>query len=180
MGMRLRRAGTAVASAVLAIGAVVGPAQASAASTPTSAPPATAGGAPAAILVDEHKCGVGSTAGNIETCIDVEHSASLILTAGASANVLNTGRRLQICLRGPNGPIGCTPRNGFELVAPGNAVSFSWTPNADEATGNYCANLYRDNGDGTKTQLAHYCVASSVRKVKASAASPSPAFIDRW
>jgi hypothetical protein len=139
MRLPLKRAATILGAAVLAVGLVATPAQ-------------------AAAPIHTINCGAGSTSGNVQTCVVVYHSGLHIITADAQAEVVNQSRRLKICLRGPSASIGCTPQSTYRLVEPGEPFSYDWGPDANESPGFYCANLYRDNGDNTTTQLAHYCV----------------------
>lgn len=100
-------------------------------------------------------CGTGSSSGNVRTCMHVVGSGLHITSATASADVINSGRTLQECIRGPQGTIACTR---FVPVSRGGTLSITWSPNSDEPAGNYCANTFRRNSDGSHTQIGHNCV----------------------
>jgi hypothetical protein len=137
--------------------AVIGPAQAS---TSTSAAHSvkTSGLAPAGTLLPDSagpRCGYGSSSGNVYTCITATGSGLHVDSMLATAEVINSARRLQVCIRGPNGTIGC---EGFVYVRVGTGIFFEWDPNSNEPAGDYCANTWRENSDGSHTQIGHECI----------------------
>lgn len=112
---------------------------------------------PAGTVVPDtgQSCGTGASSGNVETCMLVNGSGLHVNFAQSSAQVLNAARTLQSCIRGPQGTIGCTP---FVSVAVGDAIGVLWSPNATEPGGDYCANTWRLNSDGSHTEIGHQCV----------------------
>lgn len=100
-------------------------------------------------------CGTGSSSGNVTTCMYVNGAGLHINYARSSATVHNSGRTLQSCIRGPRGTVGCTP---FKYVPVGYTLYLTWSPNSNEPAGNYCANTWRLNSNGSHTEIGHYCV----------------------
>ena len=86
-------------------------------------------------------CTTGASSGNVETCMYINGSGLHINSATASAHVVNVGRTLEVCMTGP--AVGSC--SGFVFVSPGQTLSGSWSPNANEPTGDYCAVTYRQN-----------------------------------
>jgi hypothetical protein len=137
--------------------AVTGPAQAST-STPAAHSGKASGLAPAGTLIPKSagpRCGYGSSSGNVYTCITANGSGLHVDSMLATAEVRNAARRLQICIRGPHGTIGCY---GFVYVRVGTGIFFEWDPNSNEPAGDYCANTWRENSDGSHTQIGHECI----------------------
>lgn len=144
---RTRRArAVAVCAAALCLTAVV-TAQANA----TTAGPVVSLAHTGALAADTvTACGAGSSGGNVNTCMEITGSGLHIDSATASAHVINSGRTLQECIRGPQGTIACTP---FVFVSPGGTLPITWSPNSDEPAGDYYANTFRLNSDGSDTQI---------------------------
>lgn len=46
----------------------------------------------------------------------------------------------------------------FVFVPVGATLSLTWSPNSNEPPGDYCANTWRRNSDGSHTEIGHYCV----------------------
>jgi hypothetical protein len=139
----------AIAMPGLAVG---GPAQAT---TPAAAPagtliPNTAG----------PRCTLGSSGGNVRTCIYVEGSGLHVDYAWGSIKVLNAGRSLKVCLRGPHGSIKCEPTgSSYAWRTPSDPEMFVlWQPNRNETPGDYCARTWRRNADFTATEIGDVCV----------------------
>jgi hypothetical protein len=103
------------------------------------------------------QCTFGSSGGNTQTCEEVVGSGLHITTAVASAHVVSSARTLDVCMVGPPavGTIGCT---GWVLVDPGSTLLLTWSPNRNEPAGNYCAETFRLNSDGTVTLIGEACV----------------------
>jgi hypothetical protein len=132
---------------------VGGPAQAA---TPTAAHSASSRLMPASIVPNTgSSCGYGSSSGNVYTCMYVNGSRLYINYAEASASVINSGRTIQVCIRRPQGTIGCT---AFTYVPPGYTLYLDWYPYSYEPAGYYCANTWRRNSDGPHTEIGHRCV----------------------
>jgi hypothetical protein len=112
-----------------------------------------AAGATTALATGE-TCTFGSSSGNTLTCMTVVGSGLHIDRAIASATVEHSARTLDVELSGPTIVID----SGFVLVQPGQTLSVTWSPNANEPAGNYCATTFRLNSDGTVTQIGHTCV----------------------
>ena len=100
-------------------------------------------------------CGTGSSSGNVETCMYVNGSGLFVDYMNASAQVVNATRTIQECIHGPNGTVGCT---AFVSRAPGQSLVFEWVPDGDVTGGDYCANTWRLNSDGSHTEIGSYCV----------------------
>jgi uncharacterized membrane protein len=148
---RLARIAVLAVALMVASFALAGPAQAATAA-PTQSGVVTA---TSVVPLTGTSCGYGSSSGNTYTCMYVNGSGLFINYARASASVVNSGRTLQVCIRGPQGTIGCTV---FTYVAPGNTLLLYWYPHSNEPAGNYCANTWRLNSDGSHTEIGHYCV----------------------
>jgi hypothetical protein len=104
------------------------------------------------------RCTYGSSSGNVQTCVYVEgpNGTTHVDYAWASAAVFKATRTLEVCLRGPNGPIKCA---GFERRHPDRVPFYAlWQPDRNVTPGDYCANTYRLNSDGSDTQIGHVCV----------------------
>lgn len=146
----------AVCTAALGLAGAAAAAPASAAATGSATGTVVTLARTGAVVPDTgSSCGTGSSGGNVETCMNVVGSGLHIDSATASAHVINSGRTLQECIRGPQGTIGCTV---FVFVPAGGTLSITWSPNSNEPSGDYCANTYRLNNDGTDTRIGHQCV----------------------
>jgi hypothetical protein len=118
-----------------------------------------ASAAPAAPASAGPRCGTGASSGNVNTCITANGSGLHVNYIDVTAEVLNSGRNIQVCIRGPQVSHGCAPGlHSYEYVAPGYYIPYEWAPNAIEAAGDYCANTYRLNNDGSNTQIGHECI----------------------
>jgi hypothetical protein len=104
------------------------------------------------------RCGTGSSSGNVNTCITIKGTGEHVDWILASAQVSQSTRNLQICIHGPNGSIQCNPANGYHSTGPGEEISTTWSPNAQEPSGDYCANTWRLNSDGSNTEIGHECL----------------------
>jgi hypothetical protein len=103
----------------------------------------------------DRDCTTGSSSGNVYTCVEVIGSRLYVDDAYASALVRDSGRYLKVCLRGPNGTIGCTPT---VYVPPTYTLRYIWNPNRNVTAGDYCANTWRLNIDDSYTRIGHVCV----------------------
>jgi hypothetical protein len=101
------------------------------------------------------RCGTGSSAGNVTTCITINGPGLYVSWILATAQVNDSTRTIQVCIHGPLGPIQCSP---FQSTSAGTQRSTFWNPNRDEPAGDYCANTWRRNNDGTHTQIGQECV----------------------
>lgn len=100
-------------------------------------------------------CTLGSSSGNVETCISIVGSGLFVDEITVSAEVLDATRTLQVCIHGPDSALPrCTP---FELVQPGNCITEVWSPDRDVTPGEYCARTWRDNADGSHTLIGEVC-----------------------
>jgi hypothetical protein len=152
---RLSRMGLIAAFAASAVvpSLTVGPAQA-------STPGPSDGRATAVAQVPQSagpRCGYGSSSGNTYTCITIEGSGLHVDYMLATADVVNAGRRLKVCIRGPKGTVGCFPANSFIYVRKGTGIYFEWAPNSNVPAGDYCANTWRLNSNGSDTEIGHEC-----------------------
>jgi len=156
---RLRRLTliAAFAAAIVVPGlAFGGPAQASTTAAASAASTSSGMALRSTIVPDTaSSCGYGSSSGNTYTCMYVNGGGLYINYAEASASVVNSGRTLQECIRGPQGTIGCT---AFTYVRPGYTLFLDWFPYSYEPAGNYCANTWRLNSNGSHTEIGHQCV----------------------
>jgi hypothetical protein len=102
-------------------------------------------------------CVTGSSDGNTLTCIYVNGSGSFVNYMQASADTVNSGRVLQACLHNPsNGRIGCTK---FTYVAPDSPpLTYTWAPHNYVTSGYYCTVTWRQNNDGSTTQIGGSCL----------------------
>jgi len=155
----------ALASTFVGIALVGGLASATPAAAVAPHTPSTTVRTADAIVPDNAgpRCGTGNSDGNVSTCITAYGSGLHVININVSAVVLNSTRTISVCLAGPNGSLGCTPPpgQGSITLSPGGFIAFSWGPNASEPAGDYCANTWRNNGDGTTTQIGHECIGVS-------------------
>jgi hypothetical protein len=115
-------------------------------------------------------CSTGSSSGNVNTCMYVKGSGPFIQYAIASASVISTERTLEVCMYNPSdAQIGCA---GPQSVQPDHTLPFTWSPDAKEQTGSYCADTGRMNADGSFTIIGVACV-SVLSSAQLSAAHPS-------
>jgi hypothetical protein len=154
-----RRAGPLRRLVVIAVFAAAVAVPGLAAGAAHAASPATSGGlAPAGTAVPDSagpRCGYGSSSGNVYTCMTAVGSGLHVDYMLATADVEKAARRLQVCIRGPRGTIGCY---GFVYVRVGTGIFFEWAPNSNEPAGDYCANTWRENSDGSHTEIGHECI----------------------
>ena len=101
-------------------------------------------------------CTTGASSGNVETCMYINGSGLHINSATASAHVVNVKRKLEVCMIFPSTPLENCSR--IIEVSPGQTLSVSWNPNGSEDPGNYCATTWRENANGSFTQIGHACV----------------------
>ena len=100
-------------------------------------------------------CTLGSSSGNVVTCISILGEGLFVNEMTASADVVNSTRTLQVCLHGPASALPrCTP---FEVVQPGGTITVQWFPNRDVPAGTYCARTWRKNADGSTTLIGQAC-----------------------
>jgi hypothetical protein len=107
-----------------------------------------------------HTCTTGSSAGNVNTCMNVNGSDQFVQSAIASAHVVPTGsaRTLEVCMYNPSETqIGCNP-GGLVTVKAGGSISFTWAPDRNVNPGSYCADTGRQNSDGSVTIIGATCV----------------------
>jgi hypothetical protein len=100
-------------------------------------------------------CTLGSSSGNVVTCISILGEGLFVNEMTASADVVDSTRTLQVCLHGPSSSL---PRcTSFEVVKPGGTISVQWFPNRDVPAGTYCARTWRRNSDGSHTLIGQAC-----------------------
>jgi hypothetical protein len=105
------------------------------------------------------ECSTGSSDGNTNTCIYVSGSGTYVGYMKSTAAILGGGRTLQSCLHYPSGArIGCT---AFQYVPAGKSITGEWEPNSYVAAGAYCAVTWRQNSDGSTTEIGEACVEVS-------------------
>jgi hypothetical protein len=152
--LRLAVAAFAIASALGFTALASAPAHASALPAHASLMAATAPSTAARPAVNPEKCGYGSSGGNIDTCIDVNHRGRHINYINVGALVVHREARIDVCLQRPRKSSLCS---GFHTLRPHHGIEGSWDPNATEPAGNYCANTYLRTSHGT-SRVGHECI----------------------
>lgn len=100
-------------------------------------------------------CTLGSSSGNVVTCISILGEGLFVSEMTASADVVDSTRTLQECLKGPASAL---PRcTDFQVVRPGGTISVQWFPNRNVPAGTYCARTWRKNADGSHTLIGQAC-----------------------
>ena len=101
-------------------------------------------------------CTYGGSSGNTQTCIYVNGNGAFVSYMQSSAHVVSYGRVLQSCLHNPSGGrIGCT---SYTYVGPGSTLTYTWAPHNYVTSGDYCALTWRQNTDGSTTQIGAVCL----------------------
>jgi hypothetical protein len=101
---------------------------------------------------DMAACTFGSSSNNVKTCISFTSQVT------AEAIVVNSARKLLVCVERPNGAqLMCTLNGRYQTVAPGNSIRVSWPPTGTAPTATYCAVTRRMNADGTNTVIGDIC-----------------------
>ncbi|HEX3473454.1 MAG TPA: hypothetical protein VHT91_00360 [Kofleriaceae bacterium] len=108
---------------------------------------------------DAHGCTFGSSDNNVLTCITITsagHGGLFVSEMEATAEVVDSARKLQVCIHGPASAL---PRcSDFEVVHPGDPpLTVQWFPNGDVPGGDYCARTWRMNDDGSHTLIGEAC-----------------------
>jgi hypothetical protein len=96
-------------------------------------------------------CGYGDSDGDTQTCLTIGGSS-----VSVSAGVVNggAGRELSSCLHVNGNPDGCT---GFSSVGPGSVTGLTVTFGNGVPNGTYCAVTFRQNPDGSSSQIGDNC-----------------------
>lgn len=106
---------------------------------------------------DPALCTIGSSQGNVTTCMSWANSGTRIEQILGSATVSNVGRKIKICiLSNVKGTIACD-RQGYFSTGPHESLSVRWAPNRPERAGVYCVRTWRQNGNGTVTLIGDVC-----------------------
>ena len=100
------------------------------------------------------KCDSSLSSGNVNTCVSLSLSGD-ILTVDGWAKVINQGRTIQVCLNTPIG-INCSR---FLFEGPGQTLFAPSQSKSNPAPGSYCANTWRQNADGSHTEIGHTCMS---------------------
>jgi hypothetical protein len=101
------------------------------------------------------QCTFGSSAGNTETCFQIDGSGTFVDDMITSATVFGSTRTLQVCVHGPDSALPfCTQ---FQPVAPGATIAIEWAPNRNVPAGTYCGRTWRLNDDGSHTMIGEVC-----------------------
>lgn len=104
---------------------------------------------------DSSGCTLGSSSGNVVTCMSIIGDGLFVNEMTASADVVDSARTLQVCIHGPASAL---PRcTSFQNVQPGGTISVQWFPDRDVPAGTYCARTWRENSDGTTTLIGQAC-----------------------
>jgi len=98
-------------------------------------------------------CTLGSSSGNVNTCISIIGQGLFVNEMTASADVLEASRTLQVCLHGPDAATSLPRCTAFQAVQPGGTIVVQWFPNRNVPAGTYCARTWRKNTDGSKPTL---------------------------
>jgi hypothetical protein len=101
-------------------------------------------------------CSFGSSSGNAQTCMQVLGSGVNVEEADATVTMRQVPRTFEICMVGPSADLPAC--NGPVSLVVGQAIGVSWRPFSNEPAGNYCAESYRKNSNGTLTHIAEACV----------------------
>jgi hypothetical protein len=107
---------------------------------------------------DTPNCTFGSSAGNVQTCVNILSGPRV----SATAVIPRSGqqRYLLVCVQKPSGILArCSgiPENTYTLVTPGKGVSTLWPDPGSAPAGTYCADTWRENADGTSTMIGQVC-----------------------
>ena len=98
---------------------------------------------------EKQACTVGSTGGNIKTCLAIYGNGLHVTKAVASAQVRSSGRTIYVILTGPTGK-DASMQPGY--VGPGDTGKCIWYPSTSTvAPGQYDAKTFRQNPDGSYT-----------------------------
>jgi hypothetical protein len=112
-------------------------------------------GAGAASADSGNVCGFGSSSGNVETCFSITGSGLFVNQMVVEATVINSGRKLQVCIHGPDPALPqCSPQ---QSVPAGGALTKAWNPNRNVNAGTYCGRTWRINSDGSYTLIGEEC-----------------------
>lgn len=151
--LRMALIAAAAAGAILTVG---GPVQAATATTAHPAKVSSSRALASATNADATytRCGYGSSSGNTYTCVAVTRSGAYLDSVKASAKIINAARTIQVCTHAPWGTMGCT---AFYKVYPGATLRITSYQNSYVEAGNYCANTWRYNSNGTHTEIGHEC-----------------------
>ena len=103
------------------------------------------------------RCGTGSSAGNVTTCVTINGPGLYVSWILATAQVNDSTRTIQVCIHGP-APLNSIQCTAFLSTSPGTQRSTFWNPGRDEPAGDYCANTWRMNTDRTHTLIGQECV----------------------
>ena len=106
--------------------------------------------APGLAAADSTQCGYGSSQGNVQTCVDVGGTS-----VSTSATDVSSGRMLQSCLHINGVRVECTP---YTYVPPGGGIGNTWIPGGEVPSGTYCAVTWKENPDGSTTELDSECI----------------------
>jgi hypothetical protein len=106
--------------------------------------------APGAAFASTVACGFGTTHGNVRTCVSLGATS-----VSASAQVIDSGRVLNSCLRRNGVRVTCS---GYRYVPRGRGTGVTWFPGGQVPDGTYCAVTWRKSPNGTVTELAKECV----------------------
>ena len=112
---------------------------------------------PQAAKSDPTVCTTGSSDGNVQTCIGWSISGTHINYIDGTAEVINVGRTIKVCIHSSlTGTIKCNP-GGYTYVGPGGHIAVDWSPNKTEPSADYCVRTWRQNDDGTETLIGEVC-----------------------
>lgn len=108
-----------------------------------------------AASADASGCTLGSSSGNVVTCISIIGDGLFVDEMTASADVVDSTRTLQVCIHGPDSAL---PRcTAFEVVRPGGTITVQWFPDRGVPAGKYCTRTWRRNADQSHTLIGQAC-----------------------
>jgi hypothetical protein len=99
-------------------------------------------------------CTYGSSGGNVQTCFDIVRTGLDVTYMSVSASVISAGRTLGVAISGPS----ATAASGYSFAEVHHSISVSASrlPRT-MAAGKYCGTTYRENANGSVTQIGQVC-----------------------
>jgi hypothetical protein len=115
--------------------------------------------ASAMVRSDPTGCTIGSSNGNVDTCITWSNSGSIIKYIDGTAEVNNVVRTIKVCVRSSVvGTLKCNPE-GYLRVSPGGHIAADWSPDRPEPSASYCVRTWRKNNNGSVTLIGQVCTS---------------------
>lgn len=106
---------------------------------------------------DPTGCTIGSSKGNVNTCMTWNASGSVIKFIDGIAEVNNATRELKVCVHSSVvGTLACNP-GGYIALTPGHHIAATWNPGRPELAATYCVRTWRKNNSGSVTLIGEVC-----------------------